>query len=282
MVKYSIAEVTMPQLSFAEHLRTFAEVRADGIGIALRRDRPDPAGDLAAFRDSELAASVCVPWMNSVLPGGRNRDPADPRERTELISQALSELAPYEPACCVVGPGTFADYEPAKARELAVTGLRQVARRAGDLGLTLGIEPIHASVAADFTFVTDLPGAILLCDEIGEANVGVVFDVWNLWDTADVRKQIQAHVDRIVAVQVCDRREPTRAYYDRVLPGDGVADVGGLFSALKDAGYDRWLDLEILSRHPGTGHSFPDSLCHRDPLELGTDGLRKTRDLWGG
>jgi sugar phosphate isomerase/epimerase len=281
MARYSIAQVMLPRLSFPEALAVLARVGADGIGIQQSREPDgDQAADLAAFRDSGLAASVCGLAVTHVLPSPRSPEPADPAARAELVSRAVERLAPYEPACAIVGPGTNAGHEPDRAWELAVTALRAVARRAGDLGVTVAIEPIHASIAAEFSSVTDLAAAVRMCIDIGEPNVGIVFDIWHLWDTPRVADVIRAAAGRIVGVQVDDRREPTRAWYDRVLPGDGVAGAERLLAVLRAAGYDGWLDLEVITGDSRTGRSFPDSLWHRDPDQIAADGLARMKSLW--
>lgn len=281
MARYSIAQVMLPRLSFPAALAALAMAGADGIGIQQPREPGgDPAADLAAFRDSGLSASVCGLAMTHVLPSPRSPEPADPAARAELISRALEDLAPYEPACAIIGPGTYAGHEPARARELAVTALQAVARRAGDLGVMLAIEPIHTSIAAEFSAVTDMAAAVRMCTDIGEPNVGIVFDIWHLWDTPGVEHQIRAAAGQIVGVQVDDRREPTRAWYDRALPGDGVAGADRLLAVLREAGYDGWLDLEVITGDDRTGRSFPDSLWHRDPAQVAADGLARMKSLW--
>ena len=281
MARYSIAQVMLPQLSFPEALAVLARAGADGIGIQQSREPVgDPAADLAAFRDSGLAASVCGLAMTHVLPSPRSPEPADPTARAELISRALADLAPYQPACAIVGPGTQAGCEPDRAWELAVTALQAVARRAGDLGVTVAIEPIHASIAAEFSAVTDMAAAVRMCTDIGEPNVGIVFDIWHLWDTPGIEDYIRAAAGQIVGVQVDDRREPTRAWYDRALPGDGVARAGQLLAALRAAGYDGWLDLEVITGDGRTGRTFSDSLWHCDPAQVAADGLARMKSLW--
>jgi sugar phosphate isomerase/epimerase len=281
MARYSIAHVMLPRLSFPEVLAVLARAGADGIGIQQHREQGrDPVADLAAFRDSGLAASVCGLVMTHVLPTPRSPEPADPAARCELISRALEGLAPYEPACAIVGPGSYAGHEPDRARELAVTALQAVARRAGDLGITVAIEPIHFSIAAEFSAVTDMAEAVRMCTDIGEPNVGIVFDIWHLWDTPGVEEAIRAVAGRIVGVQVDDRREPTRAWYDRALPGDGVAGAGRLLAVIREAGYDGWLDLEVITGDSRSGRTFPDSLWHGDPADVAADGLARMRSLW--
>ena len=85
-------------------------------------------------------------------------------------------------------------------------------------------------------------------------------------------EQLRAHAGRIVSLHVNDRREPTRSVWDRLLPGDGVADIDGILRALDEGGFDGWFELEVLSDDGRVEQDFPDSLWHRDPLELVSAG----------
>ncbi len=71
-----------------------------------------------------------------------------------------------------------------------------------------------------------------------------------------------------------DWREPTRGWADRVLPGDGVADVPAILAALERAGWDGYYDLEIFSDNGAFGTAYPDSLWDVEPAEL----VRRSRE----
>ena len=58
-------------------------------------------------------------------------------------------------------------------------------------------------------------------------------------------------------MHVCDRREPTRGWADRALPGDGGADVPSILRALDDAGWDGLYDIEIFSDDGTFGNDVP-------------------------
>ena len=57
-----------------------------------------------------------------------------------------------------------------------------------------------------------------------------------------------------------DWRHPTRKWADRVLPGEGVADLPGLLGALDAAGWAGYYDVEIFSDNGTFGNAWPDSL----------------------
>jgi sugar phosphate isomerase/epimerase len=281
----SVGEYTTPHLSFRDDLRVYREAGMAGIGIdaglKLGGRETVSGEDLEAFRASGLTATFCFPGLPTILPLTVMRaEPADPGTRVEAICRALEGLSVFEPVCFVCGTGPTGTLELDHARELAVSGLQRVARAAADVGATIAIEPMHSSIADLYSWVTDLPGAVALLDDIGAPNTGILVDVWHLWDTPDLLQHIRTHVDRIVGVHVDDWREPTRSWSDRVLPGDGVADVRGILGVLDDAGYRGWYELEIFSDDGKFGNDFEDSLWKLDPVELLREGRRRFDEVW--
>lgn len=285
MPPFSVGQYTTPHLSFADDLQLYPEAGAEGIGVDVGlklggRTLLTPA-EVEAFQASGLRATFVFPGVTSVLPLGMTRTgPTEPAKRIEAMCQGIRELAVLQPVCFVCGPGPVGDLEPDRARQLAVDGLAEVARAASEVGSTIAIEPLHRTIAEIFSFVTDLPSAISLLEDIGEPNVGVLVDVWHLWDTADFIDHIHRHVDHILGVHVDDWRDPTRSWADRVLPGDGIADVAGILSALDSAGYRGWYELEIFSDDGYVASEFEDSLWKLEPLELLRRGRSKFEDAW--
>ena len=93
----------------------------------------------------------------------------------------------------------------------------------------------------------------------------------------DVRAYVQA---RFVGVHVDDWREPTRGWADRVLPGDGIADLPAVLGALERAGWDGFYDLEIFSDNGTFGTAYPDSLWDVQPEELSRRSRESFRGCW--
>ena len=61
-------------------------------------------------------------------------------------------------------------------------------------------------------------------------------------------------------------------FADRLLPGDGVADVPRILGLLDEAGWDGFYDLEIFSDNGAFGNAFPDSIWDWAPEELARRG----------
>lgn len=271
---FAVCEFTTLAASFEEDLAAYAGAGADGIGICeikLVEGREDE--QLAALRASGLTATSCVPAVPSVLPLPRLPGPEAPEERVEALRAGVRRLAPFQPSAvvCLTGPaGALGEEE---ARRTVVEGLRAVAEEAGRFGIPVGLEPMSARYRDDWTTITTLAEAAELCDETG-ADVGITFDTWHLWDTTALLGEIERHADRIVAVHVNDWRAETRGWCDRVLPGDGVADLPAILRALDDAGWRGPYELEVFSDDGTFGVAYPDSLWREDPADV----VRRGRD----
>ena len=244
--------------TFAEDLDAYAGAGIDGIGIwEMKLDE----ASLEQFHASGLGAASAVPVIPSVHPLPLLPGPDDPRERIDSLLRSLHALAPFEPTAvvCLTGPGD---------RETVVAGVREVADEAGRLGLTLALEPFQRAGIESWSIVNTIGDAVELIEEIGSDAVGIQFDTWHLWNTPELFDEIAAHVDRFAGVHVNDVREPTRGWADRVLPGDGVADIPAILGALDRAGWDGYYDLEIFSDNGAFGNAYEGSLWDLQPTEL--------------
>ncbi|HET8527842.1 MAG TPA: sugar phosphate isomerase/epimerase [Gaiellaceae bacterium] len=255
---------------FAEDVRAYADAGVDAIGIWELKLEED---SLERFRESGLGAASAVPAVPSIHPLPLLPGPEDPRERVDSLLRSLHVLAPFGPTAvvCLTGPGD---------RETVVAGLREVAAEAERLQLRLALEPFQREGIEDWSIVGTLAEAAALADEVGSPALGIQFDVWHLWNTPDLAEEIERHVERIVGVHVNDRREPTRGWADRVLPGDGTADVPAILGALERAGWDGYYDLEIFSDNGAFGAAYPDSLWDVPPNDLAARARERFTTCW--
>ena len=276
---FSIMEYVAVELPFAEQLRVFAAAGADAMGVSLfrppRRRRESLPEMAALVGESGTRVTYCWPQAPSVLPIPGFGGPDDWRARVDQMVEAVPDIARLGAAGmgCVTGPAGGLGL--AEARQRVVDGLREVALAAEAAGVRVAIEPIHPCEREVFSFVSTIDAAARLIEDVGMPNVGMVVDIWHLDGQPDVTAEIERHVDLIDLVHVCDRRNPTRSTCDRVLPGDGVAEVVGMLRALRRSGYTGCYELEVLSDDGTFGNDFADSLWRLAPGDLVAAGKRK-------
>ena len=270
--KFSVSQITTFHQTFDEDLEAYAAAGVEGVGVwefKLPEDGDD-AGTVAKLKASGLRATTCIPGTLSIYPVPFP-GPDDPAERTAELCAAIRRFAPFEPEVVLCLPGAPpAGIDPAESRRVIVDGFRQAARVAGEHGLTLGIEPLHRTIYGTWTTVFSIPETIDLMDEIDEPNVQLLYDVYHLHDTDNVIADTVKYGSRISpSIHICDWRKETRNDFDRVLPGDGIIDLPGIFGALDAAAHPRWVDLEIFSDDGSFSEmDFEDSLWKQEAADV--------------
>ncbi len=172
--------------------------------------------------------------------------PADPVERREAICASIRRLAGYEPECVLCLSGPLDQRSDAEGRSIIVEGLQQAAATAREVGVWLAFEPVHRSQSDTASFVNSILDAVDVLDEAGLADVGLLLDLYHVWDDPAFFDFVGRASYRIAGVHVADwPDEPGRT--DRVLPGEGTSHTRELVDALALSGWDGYLDVEIFS-----------------------------------
>jgi sugar phosphate isomerase/epimerase len=246
----SISEISTLHASFEEDLTAYASAGLDGIGIWELKlgDRSGDTRSLELLELSGLGTASAVPAIPSILPLPLLGGPTDPAERVEALLASIPRLAAFGAKGIVCLTGSGLGLEPAKARESVVEGLKRVADAADRAGVRIALEPYQRDDAAEWSIISTIAGAVELIDAAGgQGSLGIQFDVWHLWNSPEVLPEIATHIDRIVGVHVSDVRGPSRSFADRLLPGDGIAELAPIVRALDAAGWQGFYDLEIFS-----------------------------------
>jgi sugar phosphate isomerase/epimerase len=273
--KFSLCQLAVPDATFEEDIALAVEL---GIGLGLDANKlGDPADDdrlIALMRDSGVPATVCVPDPMTILPAPLVPGSDDPRERLRSMTDGLRRLARFEPATVFAITGPQGSLSASEARELAVEGIRELQGVAQELGVVLSLEPMREENRATWTFLCSMAETVEFIEEVG-GEIGIVYDMWHMWNTPDVLPMTERYGAMVKGVHVCDHREPTRSPMDRVLPGDGTIDMPSMIGALERGGFTGWWDLEIFSDDGRAGDDFPDSIWKRPTSEWVREGKEK-------
>jgi sugar phosphate isomerase/epimerase len=276
--KLSISCPTTYTASIFEDIRNYSAAGATGIGLwEYKFGGQDDEQIRQAVADAGLEATLCCPDVPSLIPDPFFAQPADPDERLAALTAAMRRFAPFGPAAILVTTGQPGDYGLDAARKIVIEKLKPAADAAGELGLTIGLEPYRQTSG---TLATSLPEVIDMIDAAGRPNIKIIVDVWHYWDVPGGLAALRENVGRLVGVQVNDWRDPTRGWCDRVLPGDGTIDLRAILRTLSEAGYDGWYDVEVFSDNGLFGNAYPDSVWSRPAADVARDSVTKFMHLW--
>jgi sugar phosphate isomerase/epimerase len=281
--KYSLCELAFPDTTIEEDIEIALQSGATGISIDEGKlgDR-SPADVAARLTAAGLEAAACVPAIMAFLPGKRLPGPTDVGERVALMCEGVKRLSELQPSSILCLTGPRGEMPQAEARARAAEALNTLAATADEVGVPLSFESFRHVEPQNLSLVFGLEDAVAFLDEAGRPDVPLCYDVWHLWGSSDRLLELTTELaPRVNVVQLNDYREPTRSWEDRVLPGDGVADLPGIFAALRAGGFDSWFDLEVFSDDGRWGNDYPDSvwkLPWAEQARRGHEGLMRAWD----
>jgi sugar phosphate isomerase/epimerase len=224
-------------------------VRAGIGGIGLWRDRVEEVGAAEAAKLIRRAGL----HPTSLCRGGFFTAPEGDERAAALADcrRAIEECATLSADVLVLVSGGLpaGSRDLPAARELVRDALEQLAPRAAELGVRLGIEPLHPMFCADRCVVSSLRQALDLAEPFPSDVVGVVVDTYHVWWDAELDAQLARAGDRIASFQVCDWLVPLPA--DMLLGrghlGDGYIDIRRIAASVEAAGYSGWVEVEIFN-----------------------------------
>lgn len=275
--RYSLCELAFPDTTIEEDIEIALRTGATGLSIDENKlgDRT-PEEVAGKLRAAGLKAAACVPSLMAFLPGWRMEGPDDVAERVAIMQEGVKRLAVLEPSSVLCLTGPRGEMPQNEARKRAAEALNALAGTADEAGVPLSFETFRFIEPQNLSLIFGLEDAAAFLAEAGRPDVGLCYDVWQLWGTDRLMELTREFAPRVNVVQLNDYREPTRCWEDRLLPGDGVADLPAIFAALREGGYDGWYDLEVFSDDGRWGNDLPDSvwkLPWEEQARRGHEGL---------
>jgi len=116
----------------------------------------------------------------------------------------------------------------------SVESLREVCRYAQKYGVALGVEPVNRF---ETYFLNTAADAVKFVKDVGEPNAKVHLDTFHMnIEEKDFYNPIKEAGELLNHFHCCEN--------DRGVPGTGHVDWNGVFKALSEIGYDRWMVIE--------------------------------------
>jgi sugar phosphate isomerase/epimerase len=275
--KLSISTASTYHATFEQDVAGYAKAGIEGIGLWEYKlaNGQDPRS-IDAIQKAGLTTTICVPKVPCPLPDPMFAEPRDPKARVEELCNAIRRFAKFKPVGVMVFPGAPGN-DRAENRRIAVDGLRQAAKVAEEVGVTLGLETLRKSAGS---LATTFEETMDMIEDIGAKNMKVIYDTWHFWDAPNMFEVLRNHKDRFMGIQINDWPHGMRGWCDRKLPGDGMMELPEIFATLEAAGYDGWYDVEIFSDDGTFGNAFPDSLWKLSAEEFGKRSVKSFHAVW--
>jgi 2-keto-myo-inositol isomerase len=207
-------------------------------------------GDLKDF----FASSHVQPFSINAIEYINFRDEAgleDLRKETAALCEIAREIgAPYIVAVPTFGMNEPERYSWEEIREDTARALDILGGVAQSFGVGIAFEPIGLRDCA----VRSIRQGWEIVRDVDRENVGLALDVFNLYvydGFKDIEDLSLIGKDKIFLVHIddCENRPIEELdHCHRLMPGDGIIDMGRFFTLLFEKGFDQMVSIELF--HP--------------------------------
>jgi sugar phosphate isomerase/epimerase len=233
----SVSALSSVNLRFDEDLDLWAQLGVHTVGLFLPK-LTAVGVDTAVRRvvERELAvSSVAARGFTLCDPDSWDAERAG-------LDVAVDVAAAVDAGCLFVTGGTPGPLSFDECVAALVAAIGPTRERADAAGVRLAIEHTNP-LRRDVGFVHTLRDMVEVAREL---DVGVVVELTNCWSERGLEQTITDGVDTFQLVQVSDYLVGTLTASERAVPGDGDMPLASLLGAITAAGYDGYVELEML------------------------------------
>jgi sugar phosphate isomerase/epimerase len=245
---FGYSEFTTWPWSFEEDLRKYSAHGANAIEVCEFKLAHNDYARLADLEQHGLTPSSIQMPIHSVFVDSMASTPADPDDRIVAMEESIARTAPHVPKGTpfIVITGVPPQGNFAKTIERTVEALKTLGGFAADYGMRIAFEPLSPVNIHTDTAVWYLDQGLEIVDRVGDPNVGICIDTWNVWQTPSLSDVIRQCGKRIFVIQLSDWKTP-RSTADRYSLGTGEIPLASIVRAIRATGYTGAWVVEILS-----------------------------------
>ena len=243
-----LSEFTTEPWSFDQDVARYA---AHGLAtievVEAKLDDGRLAEQMGSIAAAGLGISGVQPKVRTFFASRMKPDPSALEDRVRALRgtiERLGRLAPGAPFITNTGAHPKGDMD--EAMRVVTRELKALAPVAADHGVKLALEPLNPTSVNVESAIWTIDQALSVIEGAGRDEVGLCLDYWNIWQDAEVERQISRAGDRIFTVQASDWRTP-RSFADRIAPGDGDIPLSDMITATRKAGFTGPYVVEIFS-----------------------------------
>lgn len=244
MVPLSINELTTYRWSFEEDVLRY---RAAGItAMGVWRTKVSDFGEERAaefLADHGMAVSSLF-WAGG-FTGGEIVATSDVIADTE---EAIDLAAALDAGCLILYSGGRAGHTQRHALRQFHDALKVLDPLAADRGVTLAIEPMHASVAGSRMLFSTIDETLEAIDAADCRATKLVFDTYHLGHGRIAPRRIAEIAPHVAIVQLADSRGVPQNEQNRCRLGCGMLPLREIVAALVEGGYRGYYDVELFGQ----------------------------------
>ncbi|MBF9198063.1 hydroxypyruvate isomerase family protein [Microvirga terrestris] len=157
------------------------------------------------------------------------------------LDQALSYGSTIQASAIHCLAGIVSSDNLASAERIFIANLQMAADRAGQVGMTILIEPMNHRDRPGY-FLRYVEQAAAIVGQAGRRNIKLMFDCYHVQITqGDLITRLRTHLDLIGHVQIA-------AVPSRMEPDEGEVSYREIFRTLDNLGYQGWVGAEYKPR----------------------------------
>lgn len=262
-----VSEATVLPSSFADDVATFADAGCPAMEVWLPKlEQHLESHSVADTR--KLVADRSLRLVAAAYQGGLLLSQGEARKaHFDHFKRRLDLCQAFAIPALLLAADFAEGIDDATTLQRAVVSLAQAAQWAQAFDVRLGLE-----FRGRNAFCSSLDTALALTQQCGEANVGVVLDVFHYYVGPSKLEDLDLlTAENLVHVQFCDASGVPRELAtdgDRILPGDGDYRLGPIVERLRAIGYGGAVSLELMN--PVLWKANPVQV-----VEIGITSLRK-------
>jgi sugar phosphate isomerase/epimerase len=242
MARLSMNELTTYRWSFEEDVLNYGAAGYAGIGVW--REKLTDCGEENALRllaESGLGVSL-LSWAGGFTGSdGRSHD-----EAVEDGLDAVRLAARLKADCLIVHSGARGGHTRNHVRRMFRDALEKLLAAAEPLGVTIAIEPMHPSCAADWTILKGLDDALDLLRACDSPRLKLALDAYHLGHDDQILQRLEEVAPQVAVVQLGDARSIPCGEPNRCPLGEGVIPLDRFVATLLGAGFDGYFDIELV------------------------------------
>lgn len=247
MNRLSMSELTTLRWSFDEDVLFYREAGYEAIGIWRQK-----LTDYGEERGIELLADSGLSVSNMQWAGGfTGIDGRTYDESLEDACRAVCLASALQAGVLTVYTGGRNNHTQRHAGRLIHDAIDQLLPIAESQGVTLALEPVHPTCAAEWSVLSSLEETLELLGAYGSHHLKLVYDTYHFPMRVGATGVLADLAPSIAIVHLGDLSEPHSIDQQRCELGGGKVPLGEIIGTLVDAGYSGDFDVKLIGAASG-------------------------------